>query len=585
MIQRKGALLAVAGTLLSASVYAADVAMSIQPQQISLLDRAVLKVEFINTKGDAVDIPAVDGLRIEYQGQRSETRIVNMKQTSKVVHSYLVTPSKSGDFTIGPVICRYKGGEKEVSARLRVIKPEDDREVQQLSEIMFSRVSTDRPAPYVHEPFGLDLKVYIRDGIQIDGNFSLRGGIPESGMEGELKWNVADKGREEMNGFIYNVYTLQTRARTLRAGTFEFSPEVQLNVVIPREKRRPYGFDDPFFGDFFGRQETRPIVLECNTLEVQVQPVPMERRPDSFTGGVGIFDFHVEVGPEQVKAGEPVTLRMRISGEGNIKQVTPPTLESDHNLKLYEARTLPSNRPDEVVFEQVVIPVSETVTNIPPIDFTYFNTKTADFRTIARGPFPIAVEARPQRAAQIIATVPSSIQRETEILGRDIVYLKSIPDEWLPAGDRQWYHTRLLHLILTLPALVLLIAGSLIRRRNRLAANVALARRQKAPRAARRNVQRAEQALRREDEAAFYEALWDALTGYFGHRLNLPPGDVTEQAVLSRIPQESEAIETLFSTIEQHRYATQTGHASKEEKKQLLRQLNTTLRKCERMKL
>ena len=69
------------GFLLAGSALAADVQMSIQPQLIGLLDRAVLKIEFIDTKGDAVDIPEIDGLRIQYKGQSSETRIVNMKHS------------------------------------------------------------------------------------------------------------------------------------------------------------------------------------------------------------------------------------------------------------------------------------------------------------------------------------------------------------------------------------------------------------------------------------------------------------------------------------------------------------------------
>ena len=571
--------------IFAGGAFAADVRMSIEKPLISLLDRTMLRIEFIDTKGDAVDIPEVDGLRIQYQGQRSETRIVNMKQSSKVIHSYIVTPSKAGDFTIGPVTCKYKGGQKEVSAQLRVIKPENDQEAQQLSKIMFSNITTDRKNPYVHEPFDLNLKVYIRDGEQIDGNFSLRGGIPNSGMEGDLKWDITDKSREERNGTIFNVYTLHTQAKTLTAGTFTFSPEVQLNVVIPRQNRRPYGFDDPFFGDFFGRQETRPIVLDCNTLEVKVQPVPTERRPDSFTGGVGMFDFDVNISPAQVKAGEPITVKMRISGQGNIKQITPPSLEVNHDLKLYEARTLPSQQPNEVIFEQVVIPASDSVTNIPAIVFSYFNTKTSDFRTITKGPFPISVEARPQQAAQIIATVPSSIQQETEILGRDIVYLKSIPKKWKPSDSIPWYRTRLFYILLALPALLLTVIAGITAHRNRLASNVALARRQKAPKTARRNVQLAEQALRKKDEAAFYEAMWDALTDYFGHRLNLAPGEVTLQTVLTRVPRETEALEALFSTIEQRRYGLRSGDDSKEEMKALLRQLNHTLRKCERMKL
>ena len=144
--------------LLALSSIAADVQMSIEPQLISLLDRAVLKVEFINASGKALDIPPVDGLNIQYRGQSSETSIVNMRRTTKVVHTYLITPSKIGDFTIGPVTAHYKGGAKELSAQLRVIKPSDDKEAQAISELMYSQISSDLDAPHVHEPFGLTLR-------------------------------------------------------------------------------------------------------------------------------------------------------------------------------------------------------------------------------------------------------------------------------------------------------------------------------------------------------------------------------------------------------------------------------------------
>ena len=557
--------------------------MSVEPQLIGLLDRAVLKIEFIDTKGDAVNIPEVEGLRVQYQGQTSETRIVNFKRSSKVVHKYLITPSKVGDFTIGPVTCKFRGGQKDVSTQLRVIKPEDDKQAQQISEIMFSEISTDRIAPYVHEPFDLDLKVYIRDGVQIDGNFSLRGGIPESGMEGDLEWEITGKEQEERDGFIFNIYTLHTQAKTLTAGTFSFRPEVQLNVVIPSQNRRPYGFDDPFFGDFFGRQETRPIVLDCNTLEVTVLPVPMDLRPDSFTGGVGTFGFNVDIGPEHVKAGEPVTVKMRISGKGNISQITPPKIEANHGFKLYEARTLPSKNPNEVIFEQVIIPTSDSITNIPKISFSYFNTQTADFRTLYRGPFPIEVEAVPQQAAQVIASLPSSIPLETKILGRDIVYLKSIPRKWKTTYDVAWHHTTPFYIALAFPALLLLTLFGITTNRTALSNDIARARRQKAPKIARANLKRAEQALRKKDEPAFYEALWDTLTEYFGHRLNLAPGEVSLPAVLARLPQQANVLENLFNTVEQRRYGIQSGDHH-ENMKDLLKQTTTTLRQCERMK-
>lgn len=572
--------------LLALSAFAADVQMSIEPQLISLLDRAILKVEFINTNGNALDIPPIDGLNIQYQGQSSETRIVNMKRTSKVIHKYLVTPSKVGDFTIGPVTAQFNGGEKDLTAQLRVIKPADDKEAQEISELMYSRISSDREGPHVQEPFNLTLQVFIRDGVQIDGNFAIRGGMPENGMDGELQWQVIDRKRTEMNGSIFNVYTLTTSAKTLTAGTFTFQPQVQMNVIIPRQNRRSYGFDDPFFGDLWGRQETRPFVLDCNELQVHVRAVPTSGRPDSFSGGIGIFDFDVDVGPKQVKAGEPVTIKMRIRGKGNLSQITPPKIEENHAFKLYDARTVATDQPDEVRFEQVLIPKSGSVTNIPPISFSYFNTKTTDFRTITQGPFPISVESVPQQSAQVIATVPSTIQQETKILGRDIVYLKFMPATWHYSSNPPWYRKVPAQILLTLPALLLMLVAGFRIRRNRLSNNVALARRQKAPKAAAKQVQLAGQALRNKNESAFYEALWNALAEYFAHRLNLAPGEVSLPVVLTAFPTEHAAIETLFNTVEQRRYGIQPATANTgPEMKALLKQLTAALKACERIRL
>lgn len=575
----------IAGFLLATPAFAADVRMTVEKPLISLLDRTVLRIEFIDTKGDAVELPEIEGLKIQYQGQSSETRIVNFKSSTKIIHNYLITPSKVGDYTIGPVTARFKGGEKELATKLRVVKPQDDREAQELSELMYAQISTDRESPYVHEPFNVEIKVFIRDGIQILERFGIQGKLPDSGLEGQLDWNVFKGSREEINGAIFNTYFLRTRTKTLTAGTFTFRPDVQVNVVVPRQRRRSFGFDDPFFGDMFGRQETRPFLLDCNRLDIPVRPIPMEGRPESFSGGVGLFDFNVDVAPRKVQAGEPITVKMRIAGLGNISKVTPPAIEPHHDIKLYEVRAAPSKQANEVRFEQVIIPKSDSVTNLPAIAFSYFNTKTADFRTITRGPFPVTVEAGAQQAAQVIATAPSAIQQATKVLGRDIVYLKPMPKIWKKRDHTAWYRKPSFPVLLALPGLVLALSAGFAMRRNTLANDVALARRQKAPRAARKHVQRAEQACRNHDESGFYEVLWDALADYFGHRLNLAPGEVTLQAVLARFPSQSEALEVLFNVVEQRRYGIRSGETgSTAEMKVLIRQLSTTLKKCERAK-
>ncbi len=78
----------------------------------------------------------------------------------------------------------------------------------------------------------------------------------------------------------------------------------------------------------------------------------------------------------------------------------------------------------------------------------------------------------------------------------------------------------------------------------------------------------------------------DTLADYFGHRLNLAPGEVSLPMVAARVPQQAEALEKLFNTIEQRRYGARSeSEKPKAEMKQLLRLLVATLKKCERIKL
>ena len=566
--------------------FAADVKVSLSPQLISFMDRSVLKIEYINTKGEGITLPKIDGLEITYQGKQQKTILLNGHQTSSLIYTYIVTPAKVGDFDIGPILCKYKGKTKKLSVKLRVTKPTNDKEAQTLSDLLFSKVSSNRSAPYIHESFTITVKIFIRDGIRISGSFELRGGMPENGIDGDYEWKITDRGRETINGKIFKTHTLQTTIKTLRSGTFSFSPEVQLYLVIPREKRRSTGFSDPFFGDLFGITETHPVTLDCNTIKVKVQPIPMKGRPKSYTGGVGVFDFHVEIGPKKVKAGDPITIKTKISGRGNLNQITAPKISTNSDLKWYDARVVPSKVPGVVCFEQVLIPSSSRIKEIPKISFSYFNSTTGDFRTLTQGPFPVTVEAASNRVAQLVSKSPTKEheQPKVEIIGRDIVYLKPAPKTWTHPDSRVFYKNQTVQILLLFPLFLLLLVSLIMSRREKLKTNPAFARRQKAPKAARKNIQRARKALHKNDDSAFYEALWIALADYFGHRLNLPPGEITLQAVQSRLPQENEALELLFNRIEQHRYARgETSELS--EKKQLLKQLETTLRQCERMKL
>lgn len=577
----KRTILALATALLAATLHAADVQMKLDRNLISLLDRVVLSIEFIDTKGNAIELPPVPGLDIQYQGQSSETRIVNMQRSSKVIHRYLITPKQTGNFTIGPIQATYPGGTRTLQAQLQVIKSKDDPEAQQLNQLLYAEVSTPHTTPFVYEPFQITITLFVRDGIQTDNNLSIRGGLPEQGIDGELEWEIIDRDRTLINGTIFNTTTLRTTVQTVTAGTFIFEPQVQLNVIVPRQNRRTYGFTDPFFGDFFGRQERRPILLECNQLALNVQPVPTQNRPDSFTGGVGNFQFQATASPLQLKAGEPITLTSRITGIGNLDKITPPVLSTNAAYKLYQARRIPTDAPNTLQFEQVIIPQTATLTQLPRLQFSYFNTQDQSFRTLTAGPFSLDIQ--PGEQARIIATQPSPSTPNVELLERDIIHLKPMPTTWQkPIPFQQLYTLKTAYTLLA-PLLLWALSAILITHYRKKQQDPIRRRRAQALPAAHRALKEAQRALHKKEPAACNQSIHQAITLYFGHRLNLSVGTINPARISQAFPKEKDTIQQLIEQIEHDQYSPETPSVAS--LKQRIKTTRHLLNRCERTRI
>lgn len=581
MIHRQ-TILTLSAVLLVGTLHAADVQMKLDRNLISLLDRVVLSIEFIDTKGDAIELPPVPGLDIQYQGQSSETRIVNMKRSSKVIHRYLVTPKQTGNFTIGPIQATYPGGTRTLQAQLQVIKSKDDSEAQQLNQLLYAKVTTSHTTPFVYEPFQITLTLYVRDGIQTDNNISIRGGLPEQGIDGELEWEIIKRDRTLIDGTIFNTTTLRTTVQTMTAGTFTFEPQVQLNLVVPRQNRRSYGFSDPFFGDFFGRQERRPVLLACNQLDLEVKPVPTENRPDSYTGGVGHFQFQATASPLQLKTGEPITLTTQITGNGNFDKITPPVLNTNAAYKLYQARRIPTDAPNTLQFEQVIIPQTATLTELPTLHFSYFNTQDQSFHTLTAGPFPLDIQPGEQARIMTIQPAPSTATT-VELLERDIVYLKPMPRNWKKPIQSSQLYTLKNAIIALSPLLLWVLSAVLITHRRKKQKDPIRRRRAQALPAAQRALNDARQALRKKEAIACNKSLHHALTLYFGHRLNLSPGEVTSTRIIAAFQKEKDTVQHLMQQIEHARYSPETPDT--ESLKQRIKTTHNLLKRCERIRV
>lgn len=557
-----------------------EATMTVQPPLIQLNESATLRVEVRGAKNPQPPaVPNVPGLRISYTGQSSQMSWINGKSDSSIVYSYAVYPQQTGTFAIGPFDYTVQKESVSLSTQLKVVAGGTAEQAQSWSDLLFAKLTADRDTVYVQEPFGLILSVYSRQGVQLAGNISLTG-MPETGRS-DLKWQEMQPSRDVVNGTVYDVRRFVAQTRAMSSGDYEFAPVVTAQVAVPNPNNRSR---DPFFSSFFDRVETRPVDLPVEKTLIRVKPLPSAGKPAGFSGAVGDFDFSVSAKPLDVHPGDPITLTLNISGNGNLDRVMMPPVPNGDRFRLF-GDSVRKQEENAVQFEQVISPKSADATEIPSIEFSFFDTKAGDYKTIRSAPIPITVTATSNSTAQVFALKDSVVMPPPETpfaTESDVQRIESALSSFWNA-IRPW--------LWTVPAVLLVwltaFFGRKLHRHRR--KDTARLRRQKAPKAARQALRAAARARRQGNTSEFYDFLGAALNDYFGHRLNLSPGEIFSSAVSQALnkanaPERLIATVTdLFGQVEANRYGFKAD-PSPDAMNQKERMLTDILKQCEQLK-
>lgn len=427
---------------------------------------------------------------------------------------------------------------------------------------LFARLTTERKEPYLQEIFEVTLAVYSR-GLTMGRETSVLD-LEASGLN---VFPLQDLGsdREELNGKVFAVHRFLGRAQAVAAGTFSLQPAVHVEVVVPGPGGSSQG--QP------GRAELRQIELRPPPLTLVVRTLPEAGRPEGFTGAVGSFTFSAAVHPTRATAGDPVALTMEIQGRGNIEALAAPAFPADDRFKAYEPKLLAREFGEDrtrgrVVFEQTLIPTSPASTPLPAVSFSYFDPVEGSYRAISAGPFALTVTPAASPGPVVVAGPAPGPGARDPALGAKLAGLKSEPGEWPDGPARPWHASLGFVVLQVLPLGVLAALFFAVRRREERARDVAGTRRRLAPQAARAGINAAEQALRRGDPAGFHDALWEALSAYFGNRFNLLPGEISREAVIERLaragldPQGVARFSRIFDLLEQERFGRRPAAAA-----------------------
>jgi hypothetical protein len=167
-----------------------------------------------------------------------------------------------------------------------------------------------------------------------------------------------------------------------KAGEFILGPvTLTCSLLLPAAATGSQGF--------FGDAEPQRCHLMAEGVAFTVIPFPLKGKPRDFSGAVGDFRIGVTVKPREVRAGDPVTVTTTIAGDGVIETVACPLVEARSDIKVYPTQT--RRMRGKVVCEQILIPADETVRQIPPVSFSFFDPRLGSYRTVREGPFPLTV--------------------------------------------------------------------------------------------------------------------------------------------------------------------------------------------------
>lgn len=392
------------------------------------------------------------------------------------------------------------------------------------------RVSVSKTRVVVGEPIIVTLKLYVQSSA-ISGFEDVRFPTFDGfwSQEIDAPQNIQFV-RENYDGQIYNAALLR-RYMLLpqQTGTLTIEPsELVCLLQIQAEQTGPRSI----FDDFFSSYQTirKRVASEPVTINVSALPAGA---PASFTGGVGSFRLSAGFDSDSVAAHEATSLKITISGTGNINLVDAPKVRLPADFESYDVRktenitTGASGSTGTLTFEYPFIPRAPGTFDLEPVEFTYYDIDAGRYRTLSSGPLSLKVGEGTRTDA---AVIPSGVsKRSVESLGEDIRFISTTTN--LRKAGRMMVSSPAMIIIPTVillaaAAVWVLLARSIVRR-----SDVAGTRNRKAMKVARARLKNASAFLRQGLYGAFYEELHKALHGYISDKLMLPVADLTRERI------------------------------------------------------
>jgi hypothetical protein len=578
-------------------VRGATVTATLDPEQIALGDSTQLTVT-VSGSSEQPTLPNIDGLVVQSVSQGTQISIVNGSMTSSASVTYEITPQRAGTFTIPalqvgdaksqPLTLRVGQGsaamaQAPANAQPQAPPPSNPGPVVMPPNAPVAsatvpagsgrygsiEVTVPKKEFYEGEMVPVQIKAFIPREVQATNYEEPQ--ITSDGLTVDSLSTVKpSQTNEVVEGRVYTVLTWNSSLTALKPGDFTINLKMPLTIVVARQAPQTSD-DDDSFNNFFRNAfaamdggEKKEVTITGDTEPLKVLPLPQASRPAGFTGAVGQFDAATSASPTKVNAGDPVTLKLTITGRGNFDRVSSDMLASDSNWKTYSTKNH-FDAQDSIdyegtkTFEQPVIPNNGSITAVPSLTFSYFDPEARRYVTRTCPPIPIDVSGAAASPAPVVAPAPSGAVASANpppapaATGPDL-RMNRIESGSFVATLRPVYLSPLFLAGQALPLLALL-GGLAFLRNRRDALHPDRARLTAANQAVRREVEAMDAAMRDQQAGPFFVHARNALQQRFGQQWNMRPEAITVTDVEARVTGDSSNLRSIFEMADQASYS------------------------------
>jgi len=497
--------------------------------------------------------------------------VVNGKMTKnyRLQFTYVLQADKTGEFTIPPATIRVDGetyesnpvpievidgngsstGQKSGQAD-RQQSSKQREEAKSGGDDLFVKVLVNKSNVFREEPLVATIKLYSK--LNISGLEN----VDFPNFDGFYKQEIETKPlrqleKENVNGEIYGTGVLKKYLLfPQKTGRLNIQP-FEVDCIV---QKKVEGESRSLFDDFFGSYKNVRMSLASDPVQINVRSLPAGE-PGGFTGGVGSYRMKASLNKQSVKTNEGVTLKINISGSGNLKVLEPPRVNFPPDLEVYDPKVsdninvTESGASGTKIVEYLVIPRHAGDYRIPSIGMAYFDPGTGSFKTMQTQPMTLNVAKGEGDTTTGVAS--SYSQQDVNMIGSDIRYIKTEDFEYREKGEFL-FGSGQFYALYAGGVAVFFVVFFIRRKKIRENADVAMMKNRKANKFARRRLKEASRYLKADEKDKFYEETLRALWGYLSDKLGIAVADLSRdkaREILGKYVKSVEEIESDDETL------------------------------------